>query len=180
MGHPVRCSFLKVEFHISLVTQENIIAPFSIKVSSNMFYMTAQSTLLLSSIRQSLDCVLSSLKVKVCVLLVLLWNVPFHYQAPDFPDQRRSRVAVWQCFKHLQPFFSVGLAPLTVGWLEDVKCPGYRFVHTHRVHKQSWAFSGVLFHLDMSGLFALIKIPTFLALLHNSLLYLYCPDHIPV
>lgn len=66
-----------------------------------------------------------------------------------------------------------------LGGLGDVRCPGYRSIRLHTVYKQSWAFSGFLFCLDMSGLFSLIKNPVLLVPLHNCLLSLYCPDHIP-
>lgn len=119
-------------------------------------------------------------RVKMMFSYLLLWNIPFHYQIPD--QGVSSRVVAWQCLKPRQLFyFSVGLPSMAFGWLGDVGCPGHRALQLHTVYKQSWDFSGFQFLLDMSVLFALIKIPMLLAPPHDfSPFYLYCPDHIPV
>ena len=120
-----------------------------------------------------------------------LWNIPFHNQTQDFQlikncsaDQGVTHVVAWQCLKPRQPFFFFFFLcwPAVNGlWLTgEVGCPGYGSVQLHTVYKQSWDISGFQFLLDMSVLFALIKIPISLVPPHNSLLYLYCPDHIPV
>lgn len=77
-------------------------------------------------------------------------------------------------------FLSVVLPSFAFGWLRDVGRPEHRSVQLHTAYKQSWDFSGLQFLLDMSVPFALIKISILLVPPHNSLHYLYCPDHIPV
>lgn len=200
MGHTIHLFFPETwGFHIDLVTEDNVVAPQSIKVSSHsldpsewfshvwcisgfffpfFFYMTAQSFLILSSYRGSPiwlfpACFLSSFRVTVCFLVSL--KHPFSWSDP------RPQISNWSRTVAQPPIFSL-LArhqwPL-VDW-GDVGCPGYRSVQSHIEYKQSWEFSGFQFLLDMSVLFALIKIPILLVPPHNFLLYLYCPDHIPV
>lgn len=151
--------------------------------------MTAQNFLLLSSYRGSAlwffpVCFLSSLRVKLCFLtcffetsLFIIRLQIFNWSGIAVQTRVYSHVAAWQCLKPHQQFFSVGLPSLAFGWLEDVGCPGYRSVQLHTVYKQSWDFSGFQFLLDMSVLFALIKIPILLVPPHNSPLFVLSWSH---
>lgn len=220
MGHTIHLFSPETwGFHIDLVTEDNVVAPLSMKDSSHsldpsqnsslmydafrfifpfFFYMIAQIFLLLSSCWGSPlwlfpACFFFVFFYQIMFFLLASLKHPFSLSDPRSFPISWSRIAVqtrayhiftctvaWQCLKPCQAFFSVGLPSLAFGLMWDVERPGYRSVQLHTVYKQSWDFSGFQFLLDMSVLFALIKIPILLVPPHNFLLYLYCPDHIPV
>lgn len=164
---------------------------FHFVLSFFFFNMTTQSFLLLSNYWGSPlwlfpVCFLSSRRVKLC-FLTCVFEASLFIIGPQISNwsriamqTRAYHVVSWQCLKPRQLFFLCWPAIIAFGWLGDVGCPGYRSVQSHTVYKQSWDFSGFQFLLGMSVLFALIKIPILQVPPHNSPLYLYCPDHIPV
>lgn len=153
-------------------------------------YLTTQNFLILSSYRGRPvwlfpACSLSSPIVKF-YFLTSVFETSLFMIRPQTSDWSKncstdrdvthvvSHGSAWDLFSR---FFSVGLPSMAFGWLGDDGCPGYSSVRLHTVYKQSWEFSGFQFLLDMSVLFALIKIPILLFPPHNSLLFVLSWSH---
>lgn len=130
MGHTIHLFLPETwGFHIDLVTEDNVVAPLSMKVSLHglrivLLYMMFFSLLFSHTWQRKASHYCPAIEealfdysqpVSYQALehnYAFLWNIPFHNQTPDFQlikncsaDQGVTHVVAWQCLKTRQPFF---------------------------------------------------------------------------